>query len=64
MELASTDLMLKLVTAGHGVTVLPDWLMPEDVQGMPIQKLRIEHDGLRENINLGMRMKVSDIDNV
>lgn len=62
VEIESTDLMLQLVAAGRGVTVLPDWLLREDAQGMPIETLRIGSDGLHKSINLGMRRKEAEIE--
>lgn len=49
------DLMLQLVCAKRGVTVLPDWLLQEDAVGMPIRALRVGDAGIRKNINLGVR---------
>ncbi|MWD29665.1 hypothetical protein E0K89_019475 [Aquicoccus sp. SCR17] len=62
MEIESTDLMLQLVTARRGVTVLPDWLLREDAKGMLIRTLRIGSDGLHKSINLGMRIADSRVD--
>ncbi|MBB5575447.1 MULTISPECIES: LysR family transcriptional regulator [Rhizobium] len=49
------DLMLQLVCAGRGVTVLPDWLLNEDAAGLPIRALRLGSSGIRKSINLGVR---------
>lgn len=49
------DLMLQLVCAGRGVTVLPDWLLHEDASGLPIRALRLGDSGIRKSINLGVR---------
>lgn len=49
------DLMLQLVCAGRGVTVLPDWLLNEDAAGLPIRALRLGDSGIRKSINLGVR---------
>ncbi|MDX8529254.1 LysR substrate-binding domain-containing protein [Mesorhizobium sp. MSK_1335] len=49
------DLMLQLVCAGRGVTVLPDWLLQEDASGLPIRALRLGDSGIRKSINLGVR---------
>ncbi|WP_354417518.1 LysR family transcriptional regulator [Mesorhizobium shonense] len=49
------DLMLQLVCAGRGVTVLPDWLLQEDASGLPICALRLGDSGIRKSINLGVR---------
>lgn len=50
----STDLMLQLVAAGRGVTVLPDWLIRSDAARMAASTLRIGA-GLHKSINLGLR---------
>ncbi|WP_037387977.1 LysR family transcriptional regulator [Sinorhizobium americanum] len=49
------DLMLQLVCAGRGVTVLPDWLLHEDASGLPIRALRLGDAGIQKSINLGVR---------
>ncbi|RUM06182.1 LysR family transcriptional regulator [Rhizobium chutanense] len=49
------DLMLQLVCAGRGVTVLPDWLLNEDAAGLPIRALSLGEPGIRKSINLGVR---------
>ncbi|MBK5567897.1 LysR family transcriptional regulator [Ensifer sp. SSB1] len=49
------DLMLQLVCAGRGVTVLPDWLLNEDAAGLPIRPLRLGKAGIQKSINLGVR---------
>ena len=49
------DLMLQLVCAGRGVTVLPDWLLDEDASGLPIRSLRLGDTGIQKSINLGVR---------
>lgn len=58
----TTDLMLQLVAAARGVSVLPDWLIREDAMGMPIAMVRIGPQGLRKSINLGTRASDAGID--
>lgn len=60
----STDLMLQLVAAGRGMTVLPDWLVRGDGKDMKIATLRIGAAGLHKSINLGTRIEDSGIDYV
>lgn len=55
LTLESTDLMLQLVAARRGVTVLPDWLVGESATGLPVVTLRIGEGGLHKSINVGMR---------
>lgn len=50
-----TDLMLQLVAAGRGVSVLPDWLVEEEGAGMPLRTLRLGKHGIRKQIHLGIR---------
>lgn len=58
----STELMLQLVAAGRGVTVLPDWLIRSDGQGLPLATLRIGTEGLHKSITLGTRKEDAGID--
>jgi LysR family transcriptional regulator for metE and metH len=51
----ATDLMLQLVAAGRGVSVLPDWLVNEEGAGLPLRAMRLGKDGINKSINLGMR---------
>ncbi|SPA02825.1 LysR family transcriptional regulator [Cupriavidus taiwanensis] len=51
----ATDLMLQLVSAGRGVSVLPDWLVQEEGVGMPLRALRLGKRGIRKSIHLGIR---------
>lgn len=53
--LESIELMLQLVLAGRGVSVLPDWLLQESAAGLPITALRIGATGLHKSINVGLR---------
>ncbi|MBO9355200.1 LysR family transcriptional regulator [Bordetella petrii] len=56
------ELMLQLVAAGRGVTVLPDWLVDEEGAGLPIRKVSLGKTGLRKAINLGLRRDDENID--
>ncbi|CAL8480785.1 LysR family transcriptional regulator [Caballeronia sp. S22] len=56
-----TDLMLQLVAAGRGIAVLPDWLVVEEGQGLPIRALRLGERGLHKSINLGVRRGEEDV---
>lgn len=51
----STDLMLQMVAASRGVSVLPDWLIAEGAGTMPIAAPRIGRQGLHKSIHLGLR---------
>lgn len=54
-SIESTDLMLHLVAANRGVTVLPDWLVAAKSKDLPLNSLRIGSQGLFKSINLGVR---------
>lgn len=58
----TTDLMLQLVAAGRGVTVLPDWLVREEGSGLPIRTLRLGADGIGKSIHLGIRRGEEAVD--
>ncbi|MBY6261383.1 LysR family transcriptional regulator [Azospirillum sp. 412522] len=56
------DLMLQLAAAGRGVTVLPDWLVREEGEGLPIRSLRLGKGGIGKSIHLGVRRGEDAID--
>lgn len=58
----TTDLMLQLVAAGRGVTVLPDWLVREEGAGLPVRSLRLGADGIGKSIHLGIRRGEEEVD--
>ncbi|GAB3628147.1 LysR family transcriptional regulator [Pandoraea terrae] len=51
----TTDLMLRLVAANRGVSVLPDWLVREEGADLPIRTVQLGKRGIRKSINLGVR---------
>lgn len=51
----STELMLQLVAAGRGVSVLPDWLVHEEGADLPVRAVRLGKLGISKSINLGTR---------
>lgn len=56
----TTEMMLQLVAAGRGVTVLPDWLLRGEAADLPIRTLPIGRGGLFKHINLGLRVEDSE----
>lgn len=56
-----TELMLQLVAAGRGVAVLPDWLVVEEGEGLPVQTVRLGPEGIRKCIHVGVRKGEEDI---
>jgi len=51
----TTDLMLQLVAARRGVSVLPDLLVREEGAQLPIRAVRLGKGGINKSINLGVR---------
>jgi LysR family transcriptional regulator for metE and metH len=51
----TTDLMLQLVAARRGVSVLPDWLVREEGAQLLIRAVRLGKGGINKSINLGVR---------
>ena len=60
----STDLMMQLVAAGRGISVLPDWLLREDGSHLPLKSLKVGREGLHKCINLGIRDSDKSVDYV
>jgi len=58
----TVDLMLQLVAAGRGVSVVPDWLLKDRAETLPIRSLRLGPDGLGKSICLGLRKEDEHID--
>ncbi|AKR55074.1 LysR family transcriptional regulator [Youhaiella tibetensis] len=58
----TTDLMLQLVAAGRGVSVLPEWIVREDGAKLPITTVGVGPSGLHKSINLGFRARDADVD--
>jgi LysR family transcriptional regulator for metE and metH len=50
-----TDLILQLVAAGRGGSVLPDWLVREEGADLPVRVVRLGPQGINKCINLGVR---------
>lgn len=58
----TTELMLQLSAAGRGISVLPEWLLHEEGEGLPLRALRIGPHGLHKSIHLGVRKDEERID--
>lgn len=58
----TTELMLQLSAAGRGISVLPEWLLHEEGQGLPLRAVRIGPHGLHKSIHLGVRKDEERID--
>ena len=51
----ATDIMLQMVAKGRAVTTLPDWLVSEYAESMPIRALKLGEAGVQKSIHLGVR---------
>lgn len=60
----TTELILQLVAAGRGISVLPDWLVEEEGAHLPLRAIKIGREGLHKSINLGVRSADREIDYV
>ncbi|KAA0678156.1 LysR family transcriptional regulator [Roseomonas genomospecies 6] len=58
----TTELMLQLVAARRGVTVLPDWLVREEGAGLPVRTVKLGADGIGKSIHLGVRCGDEGVD--
>ncbi len=60
----TTDIMLRMVAAGRGVTALPDWLIEEYRADLPIRSLRLGAEGIAKSIHIGRRAGDAAVDYV
>lgn len=58
----TTELMLQLVAAKRGISVVPDWLLIEDGADLPLKSLRLGPQGIMKAIHLGVRGGEENID--
>ncbi len=58
----TTELMLQLVAAGRGVSVIPDWMLREEGAGLPIRAVRLGEAGLDKSLHLGLRRGEEKLD--
>ncbi|MBT9386597.1 LysR family transcriptional regulator [Pseudooceanicola sp. CBS1P-1] len=58
----TTELMLHLVAAQRGVSVIPDWLIQEEGCDLPVRSLRIGPNGLMKQLNFGIRKQDGGLD--
>lgn len=57
----TTELMLQLVAAGRGISVVPDWLLREEGAALPLKAVRLGAAGIMKSIHLGMRTGEEEI---
>lgn len=53
--MGSTEMLLQMVIANRGVTTLPQWLVEEYAQQLPVQPVRLGKQGVHKHIHLGIR---------
>lgn len=58
----TTELMLQLSAAGRGISVLPEWLLHEEGEHLPLRAVRIGPHGLHKSIHLGVRKAEEHVD--
>ena len=51
----ATEIMLQLVAAGRGVSILPKWLMSEYMNRLPITSVKLGKNGINKSIHIGVR---------
>ncbi len=52
----TTDIMLQMVSAGRGITALPDWLIDEYKQNLPLARVKLGKSGIKKSIHIGKRI--------
>lgn len=53
--MGSTEMLLQMVITGRGVTTLPQWLVNEYAQSLPLTTVRLGKKGIHKHIHLGYR---------
>lgn len=56
----STDMMLQLVAAGRAISAVPDWILREQGQGLPVRSVRLG-EGMPMALHIGLRTEDSSI---
>jgi LysR family transcriptional regulator for metE and metH len=51
----ATEIMLQLVAAGRGVSILPKWLVNEYMDRLPIKPIKLGRHGINKSIHIGVR---------
>ena len=50
-----TEILLRMVAAGRGVSAIPDWLAAEYLNELPLHTLRLGEGGLQKQLYIGRR---------
>lgn len=53
----ATEIILQMVSANRGVTVLPNWLANEYTKKLPVQGISLGEEGVHKQIHLGIRIE-------
>jgi len=60
----ATEIILQMVSANRGVTVLPNWLANEYTEKLPVKGIRLGDDGVHKQIHLGIRNEDSQSEHI
>ena len=60
----TVELMLQLVAAGRGVSVLPDWLLPQYAANLPVKSVGLGRKGLAKSLYVATRVSDHERDYV
>ncbi|WP_415882970.1 LysR family transcriptional regulator [Neptuniibacter sp. QD34_54] len=60
----ATEIIIQMVSANRGVTVLPNWLANEYTNKLPVQGIRLGKEGVHKQIHLGIRIEDSQSEHI
>ncbi|WP_415897224.1 LysR family transcriptional regulator [Neptuniibacter sp. QD57_21] len=60
----ATEIIIQMVSANRGVTVLPNWLANEYTKKLPVQGIRLGKEGVHKQIHLGIRIEDSQSEHI
>ncbi|WP_415902413.1 LysR family transcriptional regulator [Neptuniibacter sp. QD29_5] len=60
----ATEIIIQMVSANRGVTVLPNWLANEYTKNLPVQGIRLGKEGVHKQIHLGIRIEDSQSEHI
>jgi len=61
-NIEATEIIMKMVESGRGVTAMPDWLANRYGQSHQVTALRMGEQGIQKKIYLGVRALDTEID--
>ncbi len=62
VQAESTDLILQLVSANRGISVLPQWLILPHIESLSLHCLKLGNTGITKAINIGLRNEDTKLD--